>query len=94
MHPVIRRPAADYMHAQTVTTRGRCGRNGMHESSRELSAHRGIGIASDQVESKVSKVARGGKGGGGGAGAFGGDVDREPEGGWGDVLCDTLRATD
>ena len=57
MHPVIRRPATQYLHAQTVTTRRGCGRNGTQEAPGELSARRGIGIASDEVESKLSKVA-------------------------------------
>ena len=47
------------MHTQSVTTRRRCGRKSKHEAARELSAHRSIGIAASQVESKVSRVARG-----------------------------------
>ena len=34
----------------------------MHEVPRELSAHTGISITSDQMESKVSRVAKGGGG--------------------------------
>ena len=51
------------MHTQSVTTRRRCGRKSKHEAARELSAHRSIGIAASQVESKVSNVARGEVGG-------------------------------
>ena len=59
MHPVNRRVATQHLHTQSVTTRRTYGRSGKHEALRELSAHRGIGIAADQVESKVSRVARG-----------------------------------
>ena len=68
------------MHTQSVTTRRRCGRKGKHEAPCELSAHTGIGIAADQVESKVSRIARGvGSGvggwvGGGGRSGGGGAV--------------------
>ena len=62
MHPVHRRVTTQYLHTQSITTRRRCGRNcrcnGKHEAPRELSAHRGIGIAAEQVESKVSGAAR------------------------------------
>ena len=60
MHPVNRRVTTQYLHTQSVATRRRCGRNGKHEAPRELSAHRGIGIAADQAESKVSEAAGGG----------------------------------
>ena len=74
MYPHLRGPANQYLHAQTVTTRRGCGCSGMHEAPRELSAHRGIGIASGEVERKVSREARGvervggERGWGGGAG--------------------------
>ena len=61
MHPVNRRVATQYLHTQSVTTCQRCGRNGKREAPRELSAHRGIGIAADQVEREVSRVAGGGR---------------------------------
>ena len=64
MPPVNRRPANQYLHAQTIPTRRECGCNGMHEAPRELSAHSGIGVAFDQVQSKVSRVARGVEAGG------------------------------
>ena len=75
MHAVIRRPVTQYQQAQTVKTRRRCGCNGMHEAPSDLSAHRGIGMATDQLESKLTRVGRGmagwavgvrGKGGRGG----------------------------
>ena len=53
MHPVNRRATTQYLHTQSVTTRRRCGRNGKHEAPRELSAHKGMGIAADYAESKV-----------------------------------------
>ena len=59
MHQVIRMPATQYLRAQAFTTRRGCGCNGIHDIPRELSAHRGSGIASDQMDSKVSRVARG-----------------------------------
>ena len=58
MHPVNRHVTTQYLHTQSVTTRRRCGRNGKHEAPRELTAHRSIGIAADQVESKVSGAVR------------------------------------
>ena len=60
MHPVNRRVTAQYLHTQSVTTRRRCGRNSNQEAPREVSAPRGIGIAADQVKSKVSGAAGGG----------------------------------
>ena len=53
LHSVNRRVPTQYLHKQSVTTRRRCGCNGKHEAPRELSAHRGIGIAADQVESEI-----------------------------------------
>ena len=78
VHPVNRRVTTQYLHTQSVTTRRRCRRIGNHEAPLELLPHRVIGIAADQVESKVSGAARGGgvgglrvrsvgSGGGGGA---------------------------
>ena len=65
-HPV---PAYTYIHTytQSVTTPRRRGRKGEHEAPRELTAHRAIGIAADQVESNVSGAARGWAVGGGSA---------------------------
>ena len=74
MHPVNRRVTTQYLHTQSITTRRRCGRNGKHEAPRELSAHRGIGIAADQVESNVTAAAKGGGGGGVGRSSGGGAV--------------------
>ena len=76
MYPVHRRVTTQYLLTQSVTTRRRRGCNGKHEAPRELSAHRGIGIAADEVESKVSGAGRGGGGQGlaveGGVGRSGG----------------------
>ena len=74
MHPVYRRVTTQYLHTQSVTTRRRSGK---HEVPRELSAHRGIGIAAEQVESKVSGAAMGG--GGDGAGRWGGGGEETVE---------------
>ena len=66
-----------YLHKQSVTTRRRFGFNSKHEAPRELSGHRGIGIAADDVASNVSRVAKGwrvwavGRGRGGWAGSYG-----------------------
>ena len=65
MHPVNRRVTTQYLHTQSVTTRRRCGRNGKHEAPRELSAYMAIGIASHNIESKVSEAVGGGRGRGG-----------------------------
>ena len=62
VHPVNRRVTTQYLHTQSVTTRRRCRRIGNHEAPLELLPHRVIGIAADQVESKVSGAARGGGG--------------------------------
>ena len=61
MQPFNRRVTTQYLHTQSVTNRRSCGRNGKHEAPRELSAHRAISIAIDQVESKVSGAARRGR---------------------------------
>ena len=36
MHPVIRRPATQYLHSQTFTTRRGCGCNVMHSAPFQL----------------------------------------------------------
>ena len=61
--PVNRRVTTQYLHTQSVTTRRRCGRDGKHEAPCELSAHRGISIATDQVESTVSGAVSGARNG-------------------------------
>ena len=50
MHPVIRGPARQYLHSQTVTPGRVHGCNVMHDAPHELSAHRGIGITSESTE--------------------------------------------
>ena len=76
MNPVNRRVTTQCLHTESVTTRRRRACNGKHEAPRGLSAHRGIGIAADEVESKVSGAGRGGGGQGlaveGGVGRSGG----------------------
>ena len=54
MHPVIRGPARQYLpvHSQIVTTRRGRGCNVMHDTPRQLSPHRGIGIASESTETQ------------------------------------------
>ena len=47
-----------YLHTQSDTTRRRRGRNDKHDAPRELSAHRGIGIAAEQAESTYTEVQR------------------------------------
>ena len=63
MHPVNRLVTTQNLHTQSVTTRRRCGRDGKHEAPCELSAHRGISIATDQVESTVSGAVSGARNG-------------------------------
>ena len=78
MHPVIRGPARQYLHSQTVTTDLRRGCNVLHDTPRALSAHRGVGITSESTTTQSvqgSEMVAGEDGGG--RGRRGGKVGSE-----------------